>query len=175
MVSRGCWAGAAPTVYSPEFWSQSGAPGLEASSRRRICGLSFLLDSLRVKRPDAYGPGLLRAGSLWGRAVDTASHRARLFSVPLGDRSANPATDGASGRSGLQRVLLSVSSTQKCSGAVRLVSRAVRSAISCWSSTSGHRASLSKYTSGQSRETGSLSRSPGGVGAPAKRVSLGPA
>ncbi len=27
----------------------------------------------------------------------------------------------------------------------------------------------------QSRETGSLSRSPGGVGAPAKRVSLGPA
>ncbi len=48
--------------YSPEFWSQSGAPGLKASSRRRICGPSFSLDSLRLERPDAYGPGLLRAG-----------------------------------------------------------------------------------------------------------------
>ncbi len=37
----------------------------------------------------------------------------------------------------------------------------------------GHRASRSKYTRGQSRETGSLSRPPGGLGAPAKRVSLG--
>ncbi len=30
--------------------------------RRRICGPSFLLDSLRLERPDANGPGLLRAG-----------------------------------------------------------------------------------------------------------------
>ncbi len=31
-------------------------------SRRRICGSSFLLHSLRLDRPDANGPGLLRAG-----------------------------------------------------------------------------------------------------------------
>ncbi len=30
-------------------------------SRRRICGSSFLLDSFRLERPDANGPGLLRA------------------------------------------------------------------------------------------------------------------
>ncbi len=76
-------------------------------------------------------------------------------------------------------VIDSVSSTQKCSGAGRLatplgVSRAARLSVSCQSSVSGHRASRSKYTRGQSRETGFLSRSPGGVGAPAKRVSLGP-
>ncbi len=68
----------------------------------------------------------------------------------------------------------------KCSGAERLatpsgVIRAARSAVSCRSPTSGHRASHSKYSRGQSWETGSLSRSPGGVGALAKRVSLGPA
>ncbi len=82
--------------------------------------------------------------------------------------------------SGLHRALLSVSSAQKCSRAGRLdtplgVSRAARSAVYCWSPTSGHRASHSKYTRGQSREIGSLSRSPGSVGAPTKRVSLGPA
>ncbi len=47
---------------SQECWSQSGAPGPEASSRRQICGPSFSLDSLWLKRPAAYGPGLLWAG-----------------------------------------------------------------------------------------------------------------
>ncbi len=144
--------------------------------RRRICGPSFLLDSPRLERPDANGPGLLRAGPFWGRAVYTALHGARFSSVPSGDQSANPAS--VPGRSGLQRARLSVSSTQKCSGAGRLatpfwVSRAARVAIPCRSSALGHRASSSKYTRGQSRETGSLSRSPGSVGAPAKCVSLG--
>ncbi len=55
---------------------------------------------------------------LWGRAVYTALHGARLSSVPSGDQSANPAS--VPGRSGLQRAFLSVSSTQKCSGAGRL-------------------------------------------------------
>ncbi len=55
------------------------------------------------------------------------------------------------------------------------VSRAARSAIPCRSSVPGHRASRSKYTRGQSQETGSLSKSSGGVGALAKRVLLGPA
>ncbi len=69
---------------------------------------------------------------------------------------------------------------QKCSGAGKLatpsgVSRAARSAVPCRSSVPGHRASRSKYTRGQSQETGSLSKSSGGVGALAKRVLLGPA
>ncbi len=68
--------------YSPEFWSQSGAPGPKASSRRRICRPSFSLDSFWLERPDSYGPGLLRAGPLWGRAVYTASHGAPLSSLP---------------------------------------------------------------------------------------------
>ncbi len=38
---------------------------------------------------------------LWGRAVYTALHGARLSSVPSGDQSANPAS--VPGRSGLQR------------------------------------------------------------------------
>ncbi len=73
VVSRGCWAEQPQPCsgslfkerhfsYSPEFWSQSGAPGPDASSSRQICGPSFSLDSLRLKRPAAYGPGLLRAG-----------------------------------------------------------------------------------------------------------------
>ncbi len=115
---------------------------------------------------------------LWGRAVYTALHGARLSSVPSGDQSANPAS--VPGCSGLQRVLLSVSSAQKCSGAGRLatpsgVSRAARSAVSCQSPALGLKASLSKYTRDQARETGSLSRPPGGLGAPAKHVSLGSA
>ncbi len=78
---------------------------------------------------------------LWGRAVYTALHGARLSSVPSGDQSANPAS--VPGRSGLQRAFLSVSSAQKCSGAGRLatpsgVSRAARSAVPCRSSVPGH-------------------------------------
>ncbi len=55
---------------------------------------------------------------LWGRAVYTALHGARLSSVPSGDQSANPAS--VPGRSGFQRAFLSVSSAQKCSGAGKL-------------------------------------------------------
>ncbi len=108
--------------------------------------------------------------------VYTASHGARLSSVPSGDRSANPAS--VLGRSGLQRALISVSSTQKCSGAGRLatplgVSRAARLSVSCQSSVSGHRASRSKYTRGQSRETGFLSRLFDSVETTTKCVSVG--
>ncbi len=156
--------------HSPEVWNQSGAPGPKISSRRWICRQSFSLDNLWLKRPEAYCPGLLRAGPLWGRAVYTSLYGAHLSSVPSGDHSANPA--GVSGSSGFPRALLSVSA-RKRSGTGRLVTssevfRAARSAIPCRSSASGHWASSSKYTRGQSRETGSLSRSPGGVGAPAK-------
>ncbi len=113
---------------------------------------------------------------LWGRAVYTALHGARLSSVPSGDQSANPAS--VPGRSGFQRAFLSVSSAQKCSGAGRLatpsgVSRAARSAVPCRSSAPGHRASRSKYTRDQSRETGSLSRLFGSMETAAKCVSMG--
>ncbi len=120
-------------------------------------------------------PRAFEGQPLWGRAVYTASYGARLSSVPSGDRSANPVS--VPGRSSLQRALLSISSTQKCSGAGRLanpsaVSRAARSAVSCRSPASGHRASRSKYTGGQSRETGSL-RLFGSVETTAKCVSMG--
>ncbi len=148
--------------------SQSDAPGPKTDLR---------IDSLRPERPDAMVQGL-EGRPLWGRAVYTALHGARLSSVPSGDQSANPAS--VLGHSGLQRALLSVSSAQKCSGDGRLatpsgVSRAARSAVPCRSSVPGHRASRSKCTRGQSQETGSLSKSPGGVGALAKRVLLGSA
>ncbi len=42
----------------------------------------------------------------------TTSYGARLSSVPSGDRSASPATDGASGGSSLQRALLSASASR---------------------------------------------------------------
>ncbi len=146
--------------------SQSDAPG-----RRWICG--SIVFGQNALMPMVQG---LEGRPLWGRAVYTALHGARLSSVPSGDQSANPAS--VLGHSGLQRALLSVSSAQKCSGDGKLatpagVSRAARSAVPCRSSVPGHRASRSKYTRGQSREAGSLSRPPGGLGAPAKRVSLG--
>ncbi len=112
------------------------------------------------------------------RAGCTALHGVRLSSAPSGDRFANPAS--VPGRSGLQRVSLSVFSARRRSGAESLatpsgVSRASSSAVSCRSSTSKHRASSSKYTRGQSRETGSLSRLFGSVETTAECISLGPA
>ncbi len=141
--------------------------------RRRIC--RSIVFGQNALMPMVQG---LEGRPLWGRAGYTALHGARLSSVPSGDQSANPAS--VPGHSGLQRALPSISSAQKCSGAGRLatpsgVSRAARSAVSCRSPASGHRASRSKYTRDQSWETGSLSRPPGGLGAPAKRVSLGSA
>ncbi len=81
--------------------------------------------------------------------------------MPSGDRSVTPATPGASGHNDLQRVFLSASA-RKRSGPERLatskkVFRTARSDVPCRSSASGHRASSSKHTRGQSRETGSLS------------------
>ncbi len=161
MVSLGCWAEQPQLCSSSLFGechfsyslnrSQSDAPGPKTDLR---------IDSLRPERPDAMVLGL-EGRPLWGRAAYTALHGARLSSVPSGDQSANPAS--VPGRSGLQRAFLSVSSAQKCSGAGRLatpsgVPRAARSAVPCRSSAPGHRASRSKYTRDQSRETGSLSR-----------------
>ncbi len=100
---------------------------------------------------------------LWGKTGYTALHGAHLSSVPSGDQSANPAS--VPGRSGLQRALLSVSSAWKRSGAERLATLlgVSRAAVPSRSSASGHRASSSKYTRGQSWETGSFSRLFGSV------------
>ncbi len=124
--------------------------------RRRIC--RSIVFGQNALMPMIQG---LEGRPLWGRAVYTALHGARLSSVPSGDQSANPAS--VPGRRGFQRAFLSVSSAQKCSGAGRLatpsgVSRAARSAVPCRSSAPGHRASRSKYTRDQSRDTCSLSR-----------------
>ncbi len=81
--------------------SQSDAPGPKTDLR---------IVSLRPERPDAMVQGL-EGRPLWGRAVYTALHGARLSSVPSGDQSANPAS--VLGHSGLQRALLSVSSAPK--------------------------------------------------------------
>ncbi len=56
---------------------------------------------------------------------------------------------------------------------LRGVSRAARSAVPCRSSAPGHRASRSKYTRDQSRETGSLSRLFGSMETAATCVSMG--
>ncbi len=176
VVSLGCWAEKPQLCSSSLFgechFSVLARIGVRVTrpGRRRICGSIVFGQNALMQG--------LEGRPLWGRAVYTALHGARLSSVPSGDQSANPAS--VLGHSGLQRALLSLSSAQKCSGEGRLatpsgVSRAARSAIPCRSSVPGHRASRSKYTRGQSQETGSLSKSPGGVGALAKRVLLGSA
>ncbi len=104
---------------------------------------------------------------LWGRAVYTALHGARLSSVPSGDQSANPASvQGAAVSSERFSQSLPPRNVAELGGSppLRGVPRAARSAVPCRSSAPGHRASRSKYTRDQSRETGSLSRLFGSVG-----------
>ncbi|KAL0168374.1 hypothetical protein M9458_036596, partial [Cirrhinus mrigala] len=114
---------------------------------------------------------------IWGEAGRTALFGVRFFSVPSGGRSANPA--GASGRSGLLRAFASVSSARRRSGAGELttpkgVSGAASTGASCRETVIGHRTSGSNNTRGQSRETGSLSRSFGIVETTAQCVCMGP-
>ncbi len=57
------------TSFTPQnFGVRMALPG-----RRRICGQSFSLDSLRVERPDANGPGFFGAG-LSGEEQYTPHH-----------------------------------------------------------------------------------------------------
>ncbi len=183
MVSRGCWAEQPQSCssssfkernfsHSPESWVRVALPG-----RRRICGPSFSLDILRLQRPEAYGPGLLRAGPS-GEERCTLHH-----TVPISFQCHQeiglptlPVFQGAAFSSEHFTQSLPPRNVAEPGGSPPLWgSLAAKLAVLCQSSASGHRASHSKYTRGQSRETGSLSRSPGGVGAPAKLVSLGPA
>lgn len=58
--------------------------------------------------------GPLRTGSSREKWFKPSSYDDHFFSVPLGDRSANPATLGASGRRGFQQVQFSVSTLRGC-------------------------------------------------------------
>ncbi len=146
---------------------------------RDDAGLRTVVSNRRLLRQSwCYIPGLMRAGPS-GEERCTPH-----YTVPVSPQCPQeislltlPVFQGAAVSS---ERFFSVSSAQKCSGAGRLatpsgVSRAARSAVPCRSSVPMHRASCSKYTRGQSQETGSLSKSSGGVGALAKRVLLGPA
>ncbi len=139
--------------YSPEYWSQSGAPRPKASSRRQICGPSFSPDSLRLRRPAVYGPERLRAGP------SGEERRTPHYSLPVSPQCPQeiglptlPVLQGAESSERFSQLFTPI----KRSGAERLaapsgVPRAAGSVISCRSSASGH-------TRGQFRETGSLSR-----------------
>ncbi len=114
----------------------------------------------------------------WGRAVYTALHGARLSSVPSGDQSANPAVfQGAAvsserfSQSLPPRNVAELGGSPPLRGSLEQLDRPSPAGPPF----QGHRASRSKYTRGQSQETGFLSKSSGGVGALAKRVLLGPA
>ncbi len=138
--------------------------------RRRICGSIVFGQNALMQG--------LEGRPLWGRAVYTALHGARLSSVPSGDQSANPASvQGAAvsserfSQSLPPRNVAELGSSPPLRGSLEQLDRPSPAGPS----VPGHRASRSKYTRGQSQETGSLSKSPGGVGALAKRVLLGSA
>ncbi len=185
MVGRGCWAEQPQPCsgsllkerhcsYSPVCWSQSGTPGPEASSRRRICGPSLSLDSLWLKRPAAYGPGLLRAGPS-GEERHTPQ-----YTVPVSPQCPQeiglptlPEFHGAAVSSERFPQFLPPGNVAELRGSPPLWGSLERLVRLSPASVLFQDTSCSYYTRGQSRETGSLSRSPGGVGAPAKRVSFG--
>ncbi len=125
--------------YSPEVWSQSGAPGPKVSSRRRICRQSFSLDNLRLKRPDA------------GEELCTTP-----YTVPVSPQCPQvivlptlPVFQGAA--VSCERIYQSPPRKRSGTGSLASTSevfRAARLAVPCRSSASGHRASSSKYTEG---------------------------
>ncbi len=149
--------------------SQSDAPGPKTDLR---------IVSLRPERPDANGPGP------WGPAPLGEERCTPHYTVPVSPKCPQeislltlPVFQGAAVSSERFSQSLPPRNVAELGGSPPLqgVSRAARSAVPCRSSVPGHRASRSKYTRGQSQETGSLSKSSGGVGALAKRVLLGPA
>ncbi len=143
-------------LYSPELWSQSGAPGLKTDLRTVILTCRCLWPRAFEGRP------------LWGKAGYTALHGACLYSVPSGDRSANPAS--VPGCSGLQRALLSVlppGNMAELRGSPPICGSLEQ--LEQFPSASGQRAS----SRAQSPETGSISRLFGSVKTTAKCVSMG--
>ncbi len=103
---------------------------------------------------------------LWGRAVYTALHGARLSSVPSGDQSANPASvQGAAvsserfSQSLPPRNVAELGGSPPLRGSLEQLDRPSPAGPPL----QGTEPSRSKYTRDQSRETGSLSRLFGSV------------
>ncbi len=130
-------------------------------------------NSLRLECPDANGPGLLRAGPS-GEERCTLHHTVLVSPQCPQEISllTLPVFQGAAVSSERFSQSLPPRNVAELGGSPPLsgVFRAARSAVSCRSPASGHRASRSKYTRGQSRETGSLSRLFGCVETTAKCV-----
>ncbi|XDV47256.1 hypothetical protein PO909_016939 [Leuciscus waleckii] len=113
------------------------------------------------------------------RAVNTSFHGARLSSVPSGDRSANPATSGVTGRSGLRRAHISRSTRKRSGLGMPAPSeegvRAVCSVVPCRCAVTGRQTDYSTaiQSRNQSREAGTSSRIFDNVEATVKCFSLG--
>ncbi len=172
---RGGWGGqhtqsCSSSSFKECHFSYSSESEWRSQGRRWICRPSFLRDSLRLERPDANGPGLLRAGP----SVDTPHH-----TVPVSPQCPQeiilltlPVFQGAAVSSEHFSQSLPSGNVVELRGSLPLLgaSKAARAAVPCRSSTSGHRASSFKYTRGQSWETGSLNRLFGSVETTAKCV-----
>ncbi|XDV19881.1 hypothetical protein PO909_025279 [Leuciscus waleckii] len=148
---------------------------------KRICGPLLPPRRLLGKSPDVRGLRTNEGSPPRSRAVNTSFHGARLSSVPSGDRSANPAASGVTGRSGLRRAHIS-RSTRKRSGLGMPApseegARAVCSVVPCRCAVTGRRTDYSTATKSrnQSREAGTSSRIFDSVEATVKCFSLGPA
>ncbi len=166
----------------PRRRSRGGKKGARSKTSQPKPDLRTVLQARKssTKKPWRFWTRAYEGSPRWGGTAVTAAHGACFAPVPSGDRSANPATYGVSGRSGLQRAHISVSSARKRSGAEMLatpsgVSTAASLAFSCRCAVPGYQTSHSNYTRGQSRETGSLSTLSGSVETTAKCVSMGPA
>ncbi|CAM4618530.1 unnamed protein product [Leuciscus chuanchicus] len=114
---------------------------------KRICGPLSPPRRLLGKSPDVRGLRTNEGSPPRSRAVNTSFHGARLSSVPSGDRSANPAASGVTGRSGLRRAHIS-RSTQKRSGLGMPApseegARAVCSVVPCRCAVTGRRTDYS--------------------------------
>ncbi len=138
--------------------------------RRRICGPSYSLDSLRLERPDAYGPGILRNGPS-GEEQCTPHHTVPIS--PLCPQEIGlptlPEFQGAAVSSERFSQSLPPRNLAELGGSPHL-----RGSLEHLDQPSPV-GPLLQGTRGQSRETGCLNRSPGSVEAPSKHVSLGPA
>ncbi|CAM4576079.1 unnamed protein product [Leuciscus chuanchicus] len=114
---------------------------------KRICGPLLPPRRLLGKSPDVRGLRTNEGSPPRSRAVNTSFHGAILSSVPSGDRSANPATSGVTGRSGLRRAHIS-RSTRKRSGLGMPApseegARAVCSVVPCRCAVTGRRTDYS--------------------------------
>ncbi len=138
-----------------------------------------MLRRLRGRGPDARGLRPVRTSPPRGR--NTSFYGARLPSMSSGERSANPASSCASGRSGLRRAHIPRSTWKRSGLGMPAPSEegfgTVSSDASCRFTASERRSDCTNtYKSrNQSREAGTSSRIFDSVETSAKYISLGPA